>query len=413
MNFTLGQNELESLFQIGLYDESAIQNVGITLYAFCAFNTETVTTAQFVFAKEGVVNTLKEGIEAEVASWAGTINASEAGHIALPTSVADTEITWTTNCPLFNIETFNFTAAEASATYEFTASFSVNGQDYTKTIEIEFDPTPVSFLSVSEFNDLEANTISNITGTIMGFATANTDDNNRCVLYGMYLSDGSEIIYVESTGLEVDSSIKNGYEALYTYGSEKTKYEIGDVVNVKNATKSSVGVLFTSPDKLNPVSIAVTPKAEVQTPITFDPTTFETASSRDDFKTVFAKGNHLLVKVVATEENPICIGSSEATDKTICSTNKVRIYFHEGGSQTTTTIKPDGTHTVATKTIASEINLGEDWWLAIGRPAIGGNSTNTTHQFVGSFYCVLTITSASFYMITMLPEGFNLTKKAA
>lgn len=386
------QNELD----VPNLADKAAKYEGYTFYAFAMFSS--AETWQFVLPGEFAVAVDREYLADKELSDKMAVNdivvAKEAGSIDLPKTLKyGGEVTWTQDKDVFDLDTGAYAAATEDVLVTLTASYTVNGKEVVKEFKVTVLSKDVEYISVTEALAKEDGVITAVKGTIVSFVSNTGTGIPGGAQKGVIISDGKNIMIIG------DEFERNAGETDFDkyYVLDEHKLEIGDTLYVFNGEKK--GVKFSVK---NAKTVELGPKDE----ITWDPVVAKTITSQAELAEFTKSENHnnVIVKFVATEENPIYLGGSSKTYDSL----NLKLYF--------TVDKFDNKgvmvngKTVVTKARASEFVLGTTWWKTLN-PNMSNAwiGSNNSYPFKGEFYAICTTDTGTYYQMAILAPGFNLT----
>lgn len=387
---------LQSELDVPNLDNGAVKYEGYTFYAFAMFSS--AETWQFVLPGEFAVAVDREYLaDKELSDKMAvyeTVVAKEAGSIDLPKTLKyGGEVTWTQDKDVFDLDTGAYAAATEDVLVTLTASYTVNGKEVVKEFKVTVLSKDVEYISVTEALAKEDGVITAVKGTIVSFVSNTGTGITGGAQKGVIISDGKNIMIIG------DEFERNAGETDFDkyYVLDEHKLEIGDTLYVFNGEKN--GVKFSVK---NATKVELGPKDE----ITWDPVVAKTITSQAELTEFTAETNHnnVIVKFVATEENPIYLGGSSSTYDKL----NIKLYF------TVDTFDASGVKvngkTVATKARASEFVLGTTWWKTLN-PNMSNAwvGSDNSYAFKGEFYAICTSDSKTYFNMAILAPGFNLT----
>lgn len=387
---------LQSELDVPNLDNGAVKYEGYTFYAFAMFSS--AETWQFVLPGEFAVAVDREYLADKELSDKMAVNdivvAKEAGSIDLPKTLKyGGEVTWTQDKDVFDLDTGAYAAATEDVLVTLTATYTVNGKEVVKEFKVTVLSKDVEYISVTEALAKEDGVITAVKGTIVSFVSNTGTGIPGGAQKGVIISDGKNIMIIG------DEFERNAGETDFDkyYVLDEHKLEIGDTLYVFNGEKK--GVKFSVK---NAKTVELGPKDE----ITWNPVVAKTITSQAELAEFTAETNHnnVIVKFVATEENPIYLGGSSPTYDKL----NIKLYF------TVDTFDKDGVKvngkTVATKARASEFVLGTTWWKTLN-PNMSETwvGSDNSYPFKGEFYAICTSDSKTYFNMAILAPGFNLT----
>lgn len=387
---------LQSELDVPNLADKAVKYEGYTFYAFAMFSS--AETWQFVLPGEFAVAVDREYLADKELSDKMAVNdivvAKEAGSIDLPKTLKyGGEVNWTQDKDVFDLDTGAYAAATEDVLVTLTASYTVNGKAVVKEFIVTVLSKDVEYISVTEALAKEDGVITAVKGTIVSFVSNTGTGITGGAQKGVIISDGKNIMVIG------DEFERNDGETDFDkyYVLDEHKLEIGDTLYVFNGEKN--GVKFSVK---NAKTVELGPKDE----ITWDPVVAKTITSQAELAEFTAETNHnnIIVKFVATEENPIYLGGSSSTYDKL----NLKLYF------TVDTFDSNGVKvngkTVATKARASEFVLGTTWWKTLNsNMSEAWVGSDNSYPFKGEFYAICTSDSTTYFNMAILAPGFNLT----
>ena len=387
---------LQSELDVPNLDNGAVKYEGYTFYAFAMFSS--AETWQFVLPGEFAVAVDREYLaDKELSDKMAvyeTVVAKEAGSIDLPKTLKyGGEVTWTQDKDVFDLDTGAYAAATEDVLVTLTATYTVNGKEVVKEFKVTVLSKDVEYISVTEALAKEDGVITAVKGTIVSFVSNTGKGITGGAQKGVIISDGKNIMIIG------DEFERNAGETDFDkyYVLDEHKLEIGDTLYVFNGEKK--GVKFSVK---NAKTVELGPKDE----ITWNPVVAKTITSQAELAEFTAETNHnnIIVKFVATEENPIYLGGSSPTYDKL----NIKLYFTVDKFDSKG-VMVNG-KTVATKARASEFVLGTTWWKTLN-PNMSETwvGSDNSYPFKGEFYAICTSDSNTYFNMAILAPGFNLT----
>ena len=420
---------LQSELDVPNLADKAVKYEAYTFYAFAMFSSP--ETWQFVLPGEFAVATdnaflankeLTNNMDAY-----DIVVAKEAGSIDLPKTLKyGGEVTWTQDKDVFDLDTGAFTAVTANTAVTLTATYTVKGatEPTIKTFLVTLLPDEPKSVTVSEALADTSGGYLYVEGVVVGLIPSHTGSGSSA---GVYVSDGNKVAPVEFGGeLAINgkySAVIGETEVKVGTGIKFSKIKVNDkkLVASDKTTCTITGNVDVSGNWLHPAEDSVTTinNATEMAEYVGKFNAFGTSSQRD----------YSIVKVVATEENPIYIGARNAyfmmfsylSADTLTSTSNNAFAYVAGDNTTKAWI---GSHTGAAR-----YTIGEQWLLdntpytALTGDTYSGNwkyealkdaaNGASTYKFTGSFYMIFEYmgsTSYPYVYCGILGASFNLTR---
>ncbi len=386
---------------------NAKEYAGYSFYAFAVYRGD--TTWQFAFNNQGIVENYEQIAKAELSSAIpATKDASAAGVMVLPTTCSYGALTWTANpANVINATTGVFSAQAADVDVTLTATFLVNNVEHHVDFNVKFTAAEIDYLSVTEALALEDGDVSAIEGTVVGFgsnASIGAFTGNSQV--GIYLSDGSKIMYInnDNLGRIKDETVTDRDEKSYAIGDHVL--EPGDVLEIVGASKTGI-FLNVSTAAVNCVA-----KADVANEDKINWTAAATVlDSHEDLSAYFTGAStepFKLVKFVATPENPLYLGKGSNTT----SATTLRLFLADTTSTAALANIKYSDRLIVVKAQTSSYAAGDEWWSTIN-PVFGSSpynfsSTSFKFAYTGSFYALCSTVASDAYYMDIISEDFSL-----
>lgn len=420
---------LQSELDVPNLADKAVKYEGYTFYAFAMFSS--AETWQFVLPGEFAVATdnaflANKELTNKMDAY-DIVVAKEAGSIDLPKTLKyGGEVTWTQDKDVFDLDTGAYAAVTANTAVTLTATYTVKGatEPTIKTFLVTLLPNDPDFVTVSEALADTSGGYLYVEGVVVGLIPSHTGSGSSL---GVYVSDGNKVAPVEFDG---ELAINGKYSAAIgetevRVGTgirfSKIKVDGQKLVASDKTTCTITGNVDVSGNWLHPDEGSITTinnATEMAAYVnTFD--AFGSTSQRD----------YSIVKVVATEENPIYIGARNAyfmmfsylSADTLTSTSNDAFAYIAGDNSTKSWI---GSHTGAAR-----YAIGEQWLLdntpytALTGDEYSGNwkyealkdaaNGASTYKFTGSFYMIFEYMGSTKYPYVycgILGASFNLTR---
>ncbi len=420
---------LQSELDVPNLADKAVKYEAYTFYAFAMFSS--AETWQFVLPGEFAVATdnaflANKELTNKMDAY-DIVVAKEAGSIDLPKTLKyGGEVTWTQDKDVFDLDTGAFTAVTANTAVTLTATYTVKGatEPTIKTFLVTLLPDEPKSVTVSEALADTSGGYLYVEGVVVGLIPSHTGSGSSL---GVYVSDGNKVAPVEFGGeLAINgkySAVIGETEVKVGTGIKFSKIKVNDkkLVASDKTTCTITGNVDVSGNWLHPAEDSVTTinNATEMAEYVGKFNDFGTSSQRD----------YSIVKVVATEENPIYIGARNAyfmmfsylSADTLTSTSNDAFAYIAGDNSTKSWI---GSHTGAAR-----YTIGEQWLLdntpytALNGDDYSGNwkyealkdaaNGASTYKFTGSFYMIFEyMGSAKFPYVYcgILGASFNLTR---
>lgn len=422
---------LQSELDVPNLADKAVKYEGYTFYAFAMFSS--AETWQFVLPGEFAVATdnaflANKELTNKMDAY-DIVVAKEAGSIDLPKTLKyGGEVTWTQDKDVFDLDTGAYAAVTANTAVTLTATYTVKGatEPTIKTFLVTLLPNDPDFVTVSEALADTSGGYLYVEGVVVGLIPSHTGSGSS---RGVYVSDGNKVAPVEFGG---ELAINGKYSAAIgetevRVGTgirfSKIKTDGQKLVASDKTTCTITGNVDVSGNWLHPDEGSITTinnATEMAAYVnTFD--TFGNTSQRD----------YSIVKVVATEENPIYIGARKAyfmmfsylSADTLTRTSNDAFAYIAGDNSTKSWI---GSHTGAAR-----YAIGEQWLLdntpytALTGDEYSGNwkyealkdaengASTYKYKFTGSFYMIFEYMGSTQYPYVycgILGASFNLTR---
>lgn len=422
---------LQSELDVPNLDNGAVKYEGYTFYAFAMFSSP--ETWQFVLPGEFAVATdnaflANKELTNKMDAY-DIVVAKEAGSIDLPKTLKyGGEVTWTQDKDVFDLDTGAFTAVTANTAVTLTATYTVKGatEPTIKTFLVTLLPNDPEYVTVSEALADTSGGYMYVEGVVVGLIPSHTGSGKSL---GVYVSDGNKVAPVEFGG---ELAINGKYAAVI--GETEVKVGTGirfskikvdgkKLVVSDKTTCTITGNVDVSGNWLHPAEDSVTTinNATEMAEYVGKFNAFKSTSQRD----------YSIVKVVATEENPIYIGARNAyfmmfsylsADTLTSTSNDAFAYIAD--KDDTSTKAWIGSHTGAAR-----YTIGEQWLLdntpytALTGDTYSGNwkyealkdaaNGASTYKFTGSFYMIFEYmgsTDLPYVYCGILGASFNLTR---
>lgn len=423
---------LQSELDVPNLDNGAVKYEGYTFYAFAMFSS--AETWQFVLPGEFAVVTdnaflANKELTNKMDAY-DIVVAKEAGSIDLPKTLKyGGEVTWTQDKDVFDLDTGAFTAVTANTAVTLTATYTVKGatEPTIKTFLVTLLANEPDFVTVSEALADTSGGYMYVEGVVVGLIPSHTGGGSSL---GVYVSDGNKVAPVEFGG---ELAINGKYAAVIG----ETEVKVGTGIRFSKIKVDDKNQKLVASDK---TTCTITGNVDVSGnwlhPAEDSVTTINNATEMADYVGKFnafgvtSQRDYSIVKVVATEENPIYIGARNAyfmmfsylSADTLTSTSNDAFAYVAGDKTTKAWI---GTHMGAARyTIGEQWLLdntpytalnGDDyknknWAFEALKDAANGAST---YKFTGSFYMIFEYMGSAKYPYVycgILGASFNLTR---
>lgn len=420
---------LQSELDVPNLDNGAVKYEGYTFYAFAMFSS--AETWQFVLPGEFAVAVDREYLADKELSDKMAVNdivvAKEAGSIDLPKTLKyGGEVTWTQDKDVFDLDTGAFAAVTANTAVTLTATYTVKGatEPTIKTFLVTLLPDEPKSVTVSEALADTSGGYLYVEGVVVGLIPAHSGSGSSL---GVYVSDGNKVAPVEFGGeLAINgkySAVIGETEVKVGTGIKFSKIKVNGkkLVASDKTTCTITGNVDVSGNWLQP--------DEVTTTINNATEMAAYVKGFTDFK-ISNQGDYSIVKVVATEENPIYIGARNAyfmmfsylSADTLTSTSDDAFAYIAGDKNSTKSW-------IGTHMGAARYTIGEQWLLdntpytALNGDDYSGNwkyealkdaaNGASTYKFTGSFYMIFEYMGSAKYPYVycgILGASFNLTR---
>ncbi|MGN0790062.1 MAG: hypothetical protein ACI4MW_01170 [Christensenellales bacterium] len=428
---------LQSELNVPNLDNGAVKYEGYTFYAFAMFSSP--ETWQFVLPGEFAVATdnaflANKELTNKMDAY-DIVVAKEAGSIDLPKTLKyGGEVTWTQDKDVFDLDTGAFTAVTANTAVTLTATYTVKGatEPTIKTFLVTLLPNDPEYVTVSEALADTSGGYMYVEGVVVGLIPSHTGSGKSL---GVYVSDGNKVAPVEFGGqLLIGADNHSAYigkdEVKVGTGIRFSKIKVDDknqkLVVSDKTTCTITGNVDVSGNWLHPAEVTTTiNNATEMAKYVKGFNALKTSDQRD----------YSIVKVVATEENPIYIGPAQSnkkgnakqkyflsisylSDTTVNSTNIADFSYAAGDSASTPAYF--GSHIGCWK-----YALGDQWVLdntpvstlgdysAWAVDGLSAEAPAGTYKFTGSFYMIFEYMGSAdftFGYCGILGAGFNLTR---
>lgn len=424
---------LQSELDVPNLADKAVKYEAYTFYAFAMFSS--AETWQFVLPGEFAVVTdnaflANKELTNKMDAY-DIVVAKEAGSIDLPKTLKyGGEVTWTQDKDVFDLDTGAFTAVTANTAVTLTATYTVKGatEPTIKTFLVTLLPNDPDFVTVSEALADTSGGYMYVEGVVVGLIPSHTGSGKSV---GVYVSDGNKVAPVQFGGqLLIGADNHSAYigetEVKVGTGIRFSKIKVDGKKLVANdkTTCTITGNVDVSGNWLHPVEVTTTINNATEMAEYVKGFTVLKTSDQVDYS---------IVKVVATEENPIYIGPAQSnkhkkqkyflsisylSDTTVNSTNIADFSYAAGDSASTPAYF--GSHIGSWK-----YALGDQWVLdntpvsTLGDYktwAVDGLSAEApagTYKFTGSFYMIFEYMGSAeftFGYCGILGASFNLTR---
>ena len=421
---------LQSELDVPKLSGKAVKYEGYTFYAFAMFSSE--ETWQFVLPGEFAVVTdnaflANKELTNKMDAY-DIVVAKEEGSIDLPKTLKyGGEVTWTQDKDVFDLDTGAYAAVTANTAVTLTATYTVKGatEPTIKTFLVTLLPNDPEYITVSEALADTSGGYLYVEGVVVGLIPAHSGSGSSL---GVYVSDGNKVAPVEFGGeLAINgkySAVIGETEVRVGTGIKFSKIKVNGkkLVASDKTTCTITGNVDVSGNWLHPAEDSITTINNATEMAAYVKTfnAFKTSSQRD----------YSIVKVVATEENPIYIGARNAyfmmfsylSADTLTSTNNNAFAYVAGDNTTKAWI---GTHMGAAR-----YTIGEQWLLDnTPYTALNGDDYKnknwafeelkdaangaSTYKFTGSFYMIFEYMgseSLPYVYCGILGASFNLTR---
>lgn len=419
-----GANEAFDAIEINKLNAGAKQYYGYIVYAFCVYGGGML---QFTVPEASAVIVDESGIaESEILSAVTTTSfdtSSAGGTFTLPASTEKAgAITWTSdNEKAISISGNTATYAKnVAATVKLTASYKVSGKNCATEIVITLTTAPIKTLTVSEAIAAGDGKIDLLEAYYIGVAPGHSGSGTDAC--GFYVSDGKKVLTVTTFGGAIAA---NGYG----YTADGIMLKVGDKIELQNVTLSGKTLACSE-------STGASIKSYKKDLSKYELIASSVISSDEDLAAYMANITKLqstnnrtydVVKVVATEENPIYFGA----------TAKYFLTFYYLGADEDGTKLSQAKYTlgdeastlgsIGNHSLALAATLGDDWVLnntpqtKLGaydnlKATTTPNKDGDAYKFTGSFYFIFEYAGSAKYPYMycgILGAGFNLVPVTA
>ncbi len=355
-----------------------------------------------------VVNASEDGVMTLVSA----VNHSGTAGGNNPT-VGVSDITWEideAHTDVVNTVTGQFSAVTQDVTVTLTANYQYGGKTYALPFEVTLAAKEIDYITVSEALLMPDGNVEGVKGIVIGFGN-NTAGAAGGYQMGIYISDGTGIMFITADSVPRAEAQENK-DKVYAVGGRAI--QLGDMLYMANAAKDNMRLRGGSVTKVTAeADLAETDK------ITWNVTVADAnvMRSQKEFDAFFRSENKTftLIKVVATAENPLYLGTNQTTSSK-AESPIIRMYFGDiAAFNVLNNIKVgDPSYVVGTRARSSECNLGDGWWNAVNpvfTDAAGIDyfgSSSGRYAYKGEFYAICSAVASPAYFLDIFGYGFTL-----